>query len=84
MEQIPITIQFKTLPSDPGVYQYFDKNNTVIYVGKAKLKTQGNFLFTKTHDNTKTRILVKLPMDISWFPRECLLLTTWSKNTGPL
>ena len=36
MEQIPITIQFKTLPSDHGVYQYFDKNNTVIYVGKAK------------------------------------------------
>ena len=60
MEQIPITIQFKTLPSDPGVYQYFDKNNTVIYVGKAKnLKRRVTSYFTKTHDNTKTRILVK-------------------------
>ena len=60
MEQLPITIQFKTLPSDPGVYQYFDKNNTVIYVGKAKnLKRRVTSYFTKTHDNTKTRILVK-------------------------
>ena len=60
MEQPPITIQFKTLPSDPGVYQYFDKNNTVIYVGKAKnLKRRVTSYFTKTHDNTKTRILVK-------------------------
>ena len=60
MEQLPITIQFKTLPSDPGVYQYFDKNNKVIYVGKAKnLKRRVTSYFTKVHDNAKTRILVK-------------------------
>ena len=60
MEQLPITIQFKTLPSNPGVYQYFDKNNIVIYVGKAKnLKRRVTSYFTKVHDNAKTRILVK-------------------------
>ena len=60
MEQPPIAIQFKTLPSDPGVYQYFDKNDTVIYVGKAKnLKRRVTSYFTKVHDNAKTRILVK-------------------------
>ncbi|MGB0396536.1 MAG: excinuclease ABC subunit UvrC [Flavobacteriaceae bacterium] len=60
MEQPPIAIQFKTLPTDPGVYQYFDKNNTVIYVGKAKnLKRRVTSYFTKVHDNAKTRILVK-------------------------
>jgi excinuclease ABC subunit C len=60
MEQLPIAIQFKTLPTDPGVYQYFDKNNTVIYVGKAKnLKRRVASYFTKEHDNAKTRILVK-------------------------
>ena len=60
MEQPPITIQFKTLPTDPGVYQYFDKNDTVIYVGKAKnLKRRVTSYFTKVHDNAKTRILVK-------------------------
>jgi excinuclease ABC subunit C len=39
MEQPPIAIQFKTLPTDPGVYQYFDKNDTVIYVGIPKYTT---------------------------------------------
>lgn len=60
MEKTPIEIQIKVLPSDPGVYQYFDKNNTVIYVGKAKnLKRRVTSYFTKVHDNAKTRILVK-------------------------
>ncbi|NCF31498.1 MAG: excinuclease ABC subunit UvrC [Bacteroidetes bacterium] len=60
MEQPPIAIQFKTLPTDPGVYQYFDKNDTVIYVGKANnLKRRVTSYFTKVHDNAKTRILVK-------------------------
>ena len=60
MEQQPIKIQFKTLPSGPGVYQYFDKNDTVIYVGKARnLKRRVNSYFSKVHDNAKTRILVK-------------------------
>ncbi|MDA0200377.1 MAG: excinuclease ABC subunit UvrC [Bacteroidetes bacterium] len=60
MEKAPIGIQFKTLPTDPGVYQYFDKNDTVIYVGKAKnLKRRVTSYFTKVHDNAKTRILVK-------------------------
>lgn len=60
MEQSPITIQIKTLPTGPGVYQYFDKNDTVIYVGKAKnLKRRVTSYFTKVHDSAKTRILVK-------------------------
>ena len=60
MEPAPITIQLKTLPSDPGVYQYYDKNDVVIYVGKAKnLKRRVSSYFNKVHDNAKTRILVK-------------------------
>ncbi|MBH45007.1 MAG: excinuclease ABC subunit C [Flavobacteriaceae bacterium] len=60
MEPAPITIQLKTLPSDPGVYQYYDKNDLVIYVGKAKnLKRRVSSYFNKVHDNAKTRILVK-------------------------
>jgi excinuclease ABC subunit C len=60
MEQAPITIQIKTLPTGPGVYQYFDKNDKVIYVGKAKnLKRRVTSYFTKVHDSAKTRILVK-------------------------
>ena len=60
MEQAPIVIQIKTLPADPGVYQYFDKTDTVIYVGKAKnIKRRVTSYFTKVHDSAKTRILVK-------------------------
>ena len=31
-----LEIQIKSLPNSPGVYQYFDTNDVIIYVGKAK------------------------------------------------
>ncbi|MBE7690033.1 excinuclease ABC subunit UvrC [Tenacibaculum piscium] len=55
-----LALQLKTLPTLPGVYQYFDKEEVIIYVGKAKnLKKRVASYFTKTHENGKTRILVK-------------------------
>ncbi|MBG7613631.1 excinuclease ABC subunit UvrC [Polaribacter sp. BAL334] len=55
-----IELQLKTLPNAPGVYQYFDKDNKIIYVGKAKdLKKRVTSYFTKTQENGKTRVLVK-------------------------
>ena len=60
MENSPIAIQLKTLPPNPGVYQFYDENDTVIYVGKAKnLKKRVSSYFNKTHDNNRTRLLVK-------------------------
>ena len=60
MEKSTVYFQFKTLPTDPGVYQFFDKEDTVIYIGKAKnLKRRVASYFTKVHDNTKTRVLIK-------------------------
>ncbi len=55
-----LEVQIKTLPNSPGVYQYFDKEDKILYVGKAKnLKKRVASYFTKNHENGKTRVLVK-------------------------
>ena len=55
-----LEIQLKTLPDSPGVYQYYDKQDNILYVGKAKnLKKRVGSYFTKSHENAKTRILVQ-------------------------
>jgi excinuclease ABC subunit C len=55
----------KTLPQQPGVYQFFDKNDKILYVGKAiNLKKRVASYFSKNHENAKTRILVSKINDI--------------------
>lgn len=55
----------KTLPDTPGVYQYFDSEKTLLYVGKAKnLKKRVTSYFTKEHDSGRLRIMVRKISDI--------------------
>ncbi len=60
-----IKVLIKSLPDAPGVYQYFDKDGKILYIGKAKnLKKRVASYFTKNHDYGKTRVLVKKIFDI--------------------
>ena len=55
------------LPQQPGVYQYFDDGERLLYVGKAKnLKRRVSSYFTKQNHNGKTRLLVSKITDIKW------------------
>ena len=60
MTSSSIEIQVQTLPDMPGVYQFFDAKDNIIYIGKAKnLKKRVRSYFNKHHDYGKTNILVK-------------------------
>ena len=60
MAEAPVKLQISTLPNDPGVYQYYDKDQQLLYVGKAKnLKKRVASYFNKEHDNARTRLLVR-------------------------
>lgn len=55
------------MPEKPGTYQYYDKEGTIIYVGKAKnLKRRVSSYFHKEVDRFKTRVLVSKIEDISY------------------
>lgn len=60
MTATSLEVQIKTLPQAPGVYQYYNSDGVLLYVGKAKnLKKRVGSYFTKHHESGKTRVLVK-------------------------
>ena len=55
------------LPDKPGSYQFYDKEHTIIYVGKAKnLKSRVSTYFHTEVDRFKTKVLVSKIFDISY------------------
>lgn len=57
----PLDTIIKTLPSKPGVYQFYDANGKIIYIGKAKnLKKRVASYFTREHyDSGKIKVMVR-------------------------
>ncbi len=59
-EPTSIEVQLMALPHNPGVYQFYDVDGKILYVGKAKnLKKRVSSYFNKKQENGKTRVLVK-------------------------
>ena len=60
MASTALTLQIQSLPDNPGVYQYYDKEGRILYVGKAKnLRKRVSSYFNKVHDTARTNVLVK-------------------------
>ncbi len=60
MAEVSKTLQIATLPDAPGVYQFYDRQEKLLYIGKAKnLQKRVRSYFNKEHDNARTRIMVK-------------------------
>lgn len=58
----------KSLPGHPGVYQFYDKQGTIIYIGKAKnlKKRVSSYFNRKKYDSYKVKILVERIADVKW------------------
>ncbi len=84
----PQSYRPSNLPNDPGVYRFFDKDEKVIYVGKAKnIKNRLNSYFGNNLQ-IKTRQMVTTAVRVDWTlvktEVEALQLEfTWIKQYNP-
>lgn len=63
-----LKINLKEVPQKPGIYFMFNKNNEIIYIGKAKsLKERlGSYFYHNTSHSTKVKKLVRYVHRVEW------------------
>ena len=62
-----LKLKISLLPDSPGVYQYLNREGTVIYVGKAKnLKRRVSSYFNRVHPVVRTNLLVRNIWDMKY------------------
>jgi len=72
----------RSLPDSPGVYQYYDKESVLLYVGKAKnLKKRVSSYFNKEHDSARIEVLVRKISDIKYIVTKSELDALLLENT---
>jgi excinuclease ABC subunit C len=79
MESLDVREKVRLLPAKPGVYQFFDGEGKILYVGKAtSLRSRVGSYFAKQHPDGKTRLLVAKIADLRTIvvdtPYDALLL----------
>lgn len=84
----PQSYRPSNLPSDPGVYRFFDKDEKVIYVGKAKNIKNRLSTYFGNNLQIKTRRMVNTAVRVDWTlvktEVEALQLEfTWIKQYNP-
>jgi len=66
-----IAFKLNNLPDKPGVYQFYNKEGKIIYVGKAiNLKKRVSSYFNRNHINKKLHVLVSNICDIQYIVLE--------------
>ena len=68
MDKTDISTLVQALPEQPGVYQFYDKNGVILYIGKAKnlKKRVSSYFFRTKHDSFKIKILVDRIADFKY------------------
>ncbi|MBV6404561.1 MAG: excinuclease ABC subunit UvrC [Flavobacteriales bacterium] len=79
MNALDVRDKVRLLPHAPGVYQFFDSEGKILYVGKAtSLRSRVGSYFAKNHPDGKTRLLVSKIADLRTIltstPYDALLL----------
>ncbi|MDX9750188.1 MAG: excinuclease ABC subunit UvrC [Flavobacteriales bacterium] len=65
MAQLDVREKARLLPHSTGVYQFFDADGKILYVGKAKdLRNRVGSYFAKQHPDGKTALLVRRIADV--------------------